>query len=140
MQVDLARIRLLARRLNVGALVVLVAGLALAVAVFATRAKDETQATSYEDVNGVSIAIKAQQDQRYRFEVERLGGKMGLMIADFNDWFQGLWRGRTLAYTLAVLTLICAGILRFVARELILDGEYRTRPEGANESAIARKP
>ena len=36
------------------------------------------------------------------------GGQANLVASDITDWITGLWHGRTLAYTLAVLTLLLA--------------------------------
>ena len=47
-------------------------------------------------------------DRAYTFEVERIGGKSAVYIAQFNRWFSGLWHGSALAGTLAVLSLVLA--------------------------------
>jgi hypothetical protein len=44
----------------------------------------------------------------YDYNIERIGGKAALYAARFNEWLGGLWHGRTLSYTVAVLTLVLA--------------------------------
>jgi hypothetical protein len=34
-----------------------------------------------------------------------IGGNANLVVADFQDWFMGLWHGKNLAGTVTVLTL-----------------------------------
>lgn len=58
--------------------------------------------------------------RRYVRQMQVMGGKANLLSAEFIDWFDGLWHGRTLAGTVAVLTLVTTGGYRFVAgRRLI---------------------
>jgi hypothetical protein len=53
--------------------------------------------------------------RRYARQMQVMGGKANLLSADFIDWFGGLWHGRNLAGTVAVLTLATTGGYRFVA-------------------------
>jgi len=47
--------------------------------------------------------------QREMREVARLGGTATVQTVKFKLWFDSLWRGRSLALTLAVLALVAAG-------------------------------
>ena len=43
-------------------------------------------------------------------QLEKMGGKSAVFMADFEDWFASIWHGRRLAYTVAVLAIGgCAG-------------------------------
>lgn len=42
------------------------------------------------------------------YNIERIGGKAAVYAAHFNRWLDGLWHGRTLSYTVAVLALAVA--------------------------------
>ena len=44
----------------------------------------------------------------YDYNIERIGGKAALYAVRFNEWLGGLWHGRTLSYTVAILTLVLA--------------------------------
>jgi hypothetical protein len=58
--------------------------------------------------------------RRYARQMQVMGGKANLLSADFIEWFGGLWRGRSLAGTVATLTVVGTGAYRFVAgRRLI---------------------
>jgi hypothetical protein len=113
---------------------VLALGFCAALAVYLTHDPAPTQVVGYEKVNGVWVPVPAEDDRRYQLEVERIGGKMGLAMVEFNDWFAGLWQGRTLAYTLVVITLAFAALLRFVGNELGRD------PDPADDTATPGPP
>ena len=55
--------------------------------------------------------IAKQNEQR----MEEIGGKSNVFAQDTKEWFVGLWHGTRLAYTLAVLTFVVAGLCFFVA-------------------------
>jgi hypothetical protein len=84
------------RRLLVGA--ILLAGWTAAAVIWAT-------ATPVEDDPDVADVF---QSRTYRRQLERIGGKGALLAADLDDWFAGLWHGRRLGTTTAVLTAAIA--------------------------------
>ncbi len=49
-----------------------------------------------------------EHSKRYLRQVEMIGGKAGLLANDLREWSSGLFHGRSLAYTLAVLTALVA--------------------------------
>lgn len=49
-----------------------------------------------------------EKSKKFAYELERMGGKAALAANDLNKWFAGLWQGETLAYTVAVITLVIA--------------------------------
>ena len=58
------------------------------------------------------------QTKAYRHELEVFGGKANVIVAEFQDWFDGLWHGRQLAWTIAVLSLIAAYLFQLTVRLL----------------------
>ena len=80
---------------------ILLAGLGAAAFVFFS-ADDEAA----DDAAGGGVYVISPRDsKRYRHDVELLGGKAAVLADDFNRWFAGLWQGRRLAWTLAVLAI-----------------------------------
>lgn len=67
---------------------------------------------------GNAMIDEFQQSKAYRHEIEVFGGKMNLLATDFIHWFDGLWQGKPLAYTVAVITLFVFWVISFVARHL----------------------
>ena len=54
-------------------------------------------------------------NKKYLREMRMMGGQGNVLAAEFNDWFAGLWHGRSLAGTVAVLTVGTVLVFRFVA-------------------------
>ena len=54
-------------------------------------------------------------EKRNRRQLAMIGGQANQLSADFIDWFEGLWVGPTLGYTVAVLTVVTVDGFRFVA-------------------------
>jgi len=47
----------------------------------------------------------------YVRELEVYGGKMNILAVEFRQWLARLWRGKPLAYTIALLTVLLASLL-----------------------------
>jgi hypothetical protein len=58
------------------------------------------------------------QTKKYLHDMEVYGGKVNVLAEEFREWFEGLWHGRSLAFTVAVLTLLVAWVFRFFATPL----------------------
>jgi hypothetical protein len=54
----------------------------------------------------------------YLRSMQMVGGTANLVAGDITDWLTGLWQGKTLAYTLAVLTLVAAYGFLFITEDL----------------------
>jgi hypothetical protein len=58
------------------------------------------------------------QTKKYLHDLELYGGKANVVAAEFREWFAGLWYGRNLAYTVAVITVLIVLVVRFVTTPL----------------------
>jgi len=54
----------------------------------------------------------------YEHNVELVGGKAALFAGRFNEWFASLWHGRSLAYTIAVVTVVVGAACLMAGRLL----------------------
>ena len=54
--------------------------------------------------------------KRYLRELEVVGGKGNVLGLQFRQWFAGLWQGRALAGTVAVLSGLLAALFRLLGR------------------------
>lgn len=54
-------------------------------------------------------------NRKYKRELAVYGGRANVVSAEFIDWFGGLWEGRNLAGTVAVITVVATLGFRFVA-------------------------
>lgn len=68
-----------------------------------------------------AAAIPLQRLKAQERQLEMIGGKFAVEAARFSAWFDGLWVGRDLATTLAVITvattLLCLWLAHIAARE-----------------------
>ncbi len=49
--------------------------------------------------------------KKYLRELELYGGKINIVAVEFRQWFASLWRGKPLAYIIALLTVLLASLL-----------------------------
>jgi hypothetical protein len=54
----------------------------------------------------------------YRRDLELYGGKAAMVVDDFSRWFVGLWHGKSLAFTVAGISIFIAFIFFFAANRL----------------------
>lgn len=67
------------------------------------------------DELGEALMAQARNTRDYKGQMENIGGKANVLGAEIQDWFSGLWHGRNLAYTLAVLTVATALMCFYLA-------------------------
>jgi len=96
-----ARLRLLA-----GA--VAIVGFALSLWIYLTAGPTPENPLGYEP----------EDSKRYLRDMQRYGGKANLVGSELAEWFNGLWHGRRLAFTVACITLLVAGALVLAALPL----------------------
>ena len=109
-------------RLRRLATVILAVGLASAVVVYFVAGPDSDNPLGYDPM----------QTKTYLHDLELYGGKANVLAAEFREWFTGLWVGRNLAFTIAVLTVLVVLAIRFVASagalEPLEDAEDQAHP------------
>ncbi len=84
---------------------ILLFGFALAFAIFFTAGPDAPGAMDYDPW----------AQKKYLRELERIGGKANVLSTEIREWFDSLWHGRSLAYTVAVGTVVTAWAFWFIA-------------------------
>ncbi len=99
-------------RIFYSGVIILVAGLAGAVLIYYFAADDSGTA-----------AIEFANPRAYEFQIERLGGKVAVYVVRFNEWFGGLWHGRPLAFTVAILAIVIALACFWVADRMARQNE-----------------
>jgi len=62
--------------------------------------------------------LDLESSKGYLRQMEVVGGTANLLASEFRNWLAGLWHGRTLAYTVAVLTVLVAFVYDFFAMPL----------------------
>src|ERR1019366_3494553 len=98
---------------------ILVAGLTGAALVYKKAVDHETKdAIGFEFVGGRAYAIMPEDTKRYAYDLERFGGKFAVLADKLDRWFAGLWRGKNLAYVLALFSIGISFICFEVGRKL----------------------
>ena len=70
------------------------------------------------------------QNKAYRHELEVFGGRANVIMAEFRDWFDSLWHGRQLAYTVFVLSILAAYLFQLTVRLIQADPDEPDPPAG----------
>jgi hypothetical protein len=93
-------------RLYVAGYVVLIAGTLGSAWAYRAAVVDEMQD---------ALAAQARNTKDYQGQMEYIGGKANVLGSEMTSWVAGLFHGRHLAYTLAVLTLVAASLCFYIA-------------------------
>ena len=96
------------KRLHLMAALILVVGLGAALAIYLTA----------EDPVENELIYAFEHSKKYVRDLELYGGKLNVMANELSRWFDGLWQGTSLAYTVACISLIVSGGIRIVAQYL----------------------
>ena len=114
-------------RLYLSSIVVLIAGMCAAAAIWLT-AEDDPLAGAYQVVvvDGKAYPVAPGQYKVYMREVQRFGGKAAVLFDEIDRWFAGLWRGKSLAITVGWISI-------FAAAALLLAG-YLSRAPGTGDA------
>jgi hypothetical protein len=105
------------KRLYAACVLVLVAGLGCAAWIYSRVSDDPDISGAYQIivVNGVPTPIAPNESKAYMRDLQRYGGKMAVIFDDIGRWWDGLWHGKSLALTVAFLTVLASLALYFVA-------------------------
>lgn len=98
----------LARRFFIVGAVVLVVGLAAAGAAYWSAVDESAEQVAYDSAYG----------KQYDFQLERMGGKLMVLMLRFSHWFGGLWHGKPLAAVLGGTALLVGLACLLVGRRL----------------------
>ncbi len=92
---------------------ILLFGFAAAVVIYLTAQPPPDNPLGYDPMD----------TKKYLHDLELYGGKANILSAQFREWFDSLWHGKQLAFTVIVLTVIAAGVFKFFATPLPPDPE-----------------
>jgi hypothetical protein len=93
------------KRLTLCSILVAVVGLCSALLIYVTAGEDtDLEGSEIVMVDGKAYPIPLADTKMYRRDLQRFGGKAAVLLDDFNRWFAGLWRGRSLAVTVVWIT------------------------------------
>jgi len=103
-------------RLYLISAIILLVGLSSSILIYLTAANDSKIVMGYEIVGGNAYLITPENSKKYIHELTLYGGKAAVLADEFNRWFVGLWHGKSLAFTVACITIFISLGFFFVAR------------------------
>ncbi len=116
-------------RLYVISAVILILGLGSSIAIYVAADREQEEGQQYEIIGGKIYPGGQERSKAYRHNLEVFGGKAAVLADDFNRWFEGLWQGTTLAFTvLFISTIISLGFF--------LAGRHVKHAEGGEKTEM----
>ena len=98
--------------------IIMVVGLGSAIWIYQSAGDYSGSVLGYEIISGTAYPIAPEDSKIYRRDLEHYGGKAAIVMDDFSRWFIGLWHGKTLAITLAFISIFISLLFFFIANRL----------------------
>jgi hypothetical protein len=98
--------------------IILVVGFGSAVLIYQTAGNDSDSVLGYEIIDGSAYPIRPEDSRMYRRDLGLYGGTAALVVDDFSRWFVGLWHGKSLAFSVAGISIFIFLIFLFAANRL----------------------
>lgn len=103
-------------RLYLISAIILLVRLSSSILIYLTAGNDSKSVLGYEIAGGNTYLITPENSKKYIHDLTLYGGKMAVLTDEFNRWFVGLWHGKSLAFTVACITIFISLGFFFVAR------------------------
>ena len=101
----------------IGALTMLV-GFGSSFLIYQSAEDDSAGVLGYEIIDGSAYPIRPEDSRMYRRDLELYGGKAAMVVDDFSRWFVGLWHGKSLAFTIAGISIFISFMFFFASTRL----------------------
>jgi hypothetical protein len=72
----------------------------------------------YEEAGGTVYPIMPEDSKKYLRDLELYGGKANVIMDELRRWFIGLWHGKSLAFTVACITIFVSFGVFYAANHL----------------------
>ena len=100
---------------NLISAIILLVGLGSAVLIYQTAETDLSSALGYEIAGKSVYPIMPENSKMYKHDLELYGGKAAVLADELRRWFSGLWQGKSLAFTVACITIFISFGVFFAA-------------------------
>ena len=104
--------------LNLISVIILLVGLGSAVLIYRSAENDSNSVLGYEIIGGQAYPIMPEDSKMYLHDLQLYSGKAGVLADEFRRWFVGLWYGKSLAFTVAYITLFVSFVVFYAANHL----------------------
>jgi hypothetical protein len=108
---------------NLLSAIVLLVGLSSAVLIYQKADRDTSAALRYEAADGSVYPIMPEDSKRYLRDMEQFGGKANVLADEIRRWFIGLWQGKSLAFTVAGISIVLSLAGLYAANHLPSTGK-----------------
>jgi len=102
----------------IGAIILLV-GLGSAALIYLTARGESGGLLGYEDAGGGTYPIMPDDSKQYLRGLQLYGGTANVLADEFRRWFDGLWHGKSLALTVAFITIAISSGVFYAAKRLL---------------------
>jgi len=104
--------------LNLISAIILLVGLGSAILIYQTAENTPYGALGYEEAGGSVYPIMPEDSKKYLRDLELYGGKANVIMDELRRGFIGLWHGKSLAFTVACITIFVSFGFFYVANHL----------------------
>ena len=94
----------------------LAAGLAAGAALYFAAGDDPVDPGAYVIVGDTAYPVDPTTSKSYVLQLESFGGKSAVLFDEMNRWFESLWHGKSLGFTVGALGVLAALGLFLVSR------------------------
>jgi len=116
--------------LNLIGIIILLVGLGSATLIYITAENDSGDVLGFEIIDGQAYPIYPENSKMYVHSLQLFGGKAIVLMDEIRRWFVGLWRGKTLAFTVAFISILISIPFFFFAKHL--PGSYESDINNGN--------
>ncbi len=116
--------------LNLISAIILLVGLGSAMLIYRTAENHPKGVLRYEGEGGSVYPIMPGESKKYLRDMELYGGKANVIADEFRRWVVGLWHGKSLAYTVACISIVTSFGVFYAASHL----PSRQDPDVADEN------
>jgi hypothetical protein len=102
--------------LYLGSAVILLVGLSASIMLYRAAMNNSAGDSSYEFSGGFVYPGEGGYTKKYVHDLQLYGGNAAVLADEFMRWFNGLWRGESLAYTVGFITIALSLVLFLLAR------------------------
>ncbi len=101
--------------LNLISVAVLLVGLSSAILVYLKAENNLSGVLAYEEEGGSVYPVMPEDSKRYLRGLELYGGEANVLVDKLGRWFVGLWHGKSLATSVAFITIFISFVVFFTA-------------------------
>ncbi len=121
--------------LNLISAMILVGGMGSAILIYWTAGNHSSGVLGYEEEGGTVYPILPDDSKKYLRDLELYGGKANVLMDELRRGFTGLWYGKSLAITVACITIFVSFGVFYAANHL----PSRLKSDASNENSWNRR-